>query len=779
MDKPEFDPNQSFEKVEETKPEFDSSKAFQATSNEVRPPTSPFAQMGLDPVTELLKTGYNFDTYNKLSPEDKKKYEDLSQHMASVFQEGAKTGASKGLTLGFKPNMFSEPGAQEAAINQLPPEQQDTARAQGSLGETAGSVVGNLPLALATGGATAAATKGIASAAELGPLATRGVQAAGNILAGGATGEAMGIAQSTAPTLGERAKEALPSAALGAGAAGLFEGASAALTPEARNAVAGKLTDLRNKAAIRALGPTARDITRLNPIKGEVGNALFAGEQPALTPLANKEDISQNLFKQLKSTGEDISNTTGRIDAASQKTLAEVEVPVVKPGADVPDLETSAIEDFNENQPRNLFRNKPNPTYSKYIGRTSEELPSANISPDATIRSSTGQLIKKTAAPSDIQGMYNAPEPVSSELKYIPPAKTAQSEVIRETKDLTPQGLQSDLAPVGQSGTVARPVEPNQPGQVFKETPQEINPASGEGTFRQVGTDINETNPKLINVDKLGNKVTPGLGVKAPEYNYVQVDKVVNPDIEKVIAEKVAALPPTAQQQVSSILDPKRIGEIMRKKILNPMRARGDLGDIGLKQIGPAIDKFENLPDTSLSNLIKYRQDLDDLITPTKFEGQDTLASKALKSYRAELDTELMRSAQQLDEIAGTNSFNALQDAKRKYFILKRASKVVERSATKEALQSPVPTSMVGSAAWAAKRYGNQFAATSLNSLSNLVKSSPQTLGQYAAPLQDAASRGMGALSAMHFALYNSDPAYRDVITPLQEEAEKQSGENQ
>ena len=73
----------------------------------------------------------------------------------------------------------------------------------------------------------------------------------------------------------------------------------------------------------------------------------------------------------------------------------------------------------------------------------------------------------------------------------------------------------------------------------------------------------------------------------------------------------------------------------------------------------------------------------------------DTPVSKALKLYRKVLDDKLMQRAQAVDQIAGTDSFKTLQDAKARYSVLKRASNIAQRGVNRQesmAAQSTPPS---------------------------------------------------------------------------------------
>lgn len=239
-------------------------------------------------------------------------------------------------------------------------------------------------------------------------------------------------------------------------------------------------------------------------------------------------------------------------------------------------------------------------------------------------------------------------------------------------------------------------------------------------------------------------------------------------------------LPADAQKKVSDLLNLSSLrNEIQEAPFYQKLQNTRDPGNTQWV-IDEQLQKLNSLPDTSLKNINDYRIGLDDTINYNKnpLTGQDTPISAQLKNYRAKLDEALMSRAKQIDEIAGTNSYDSLVQAKKQYGATASASRLAIKSASKEeAKAATLPTTMYQGGKQAVKKYGNSLAASGLNQLSNLVKTTPQVLGKFAPALQSAANRGSTSLAATHFSLYQNDPAYRAVIDPLQEESEKQAKE--
>jgi len=551
------------------------------TPSELGEESSPV--MDSDPIHKLLRTGYNFDEYYKLSKEDKRKYDQLSSHMGEVFQSGVKQGASGALTLGFKKDLFNNPEEAQSKIAELTPEEQELAKRNLSAGEFTGGAAANIPIALGTGGLVNAATKSISTVAQLGPLATRGVQAAGNIGAAGLMGEAQGIAQSDAPTLGERAVEALPTALLGAGTAGVLEGVAALAAPGAQAAGKSLASKLRGKAEIAAeksLNPTAAEFLKLqqNP-NNTVGKQLL-DDGLGSNPLMSNESKANILSQAKNKAGQAIGGSTKELDSEINKLMQ-----------------------------------------------------SAQTSPQR------GQLIE-------------------------------------------------------------------------------------------------------------------------------------------------------------SILDKKKFVRELKQELLSPLEAAGDPNNVSFK-IKELLSKLEQSggPNSSLITL-------DDLNTFKQMarEGINyntpggAASANAVKDFTRKLNDKILQKSQMLDEIAGTNIADNLIKSNKEYGTLKTGEKAAQRAFAKEELKRDNLTPVAGAAGYAldglsggaagvalgtAKKltntYGRNFQATSLNQLANLVKTAPQVLGKYSAPLQNASTRGSTALAAMHFTLYSKDPGYREKIDPLQEEAEKNS----
>ena len=63
-----------------------------------------------------------------------------------------------------------------------------------------------------------------------------------------------------------------------------------------------------------------------------------------------------------------------------------------------------------------------------------------------------------------------------------------------------------------------------------------------------------------------------------------------------------------------------------------------------------------------------------------------------------------------------------------------------------------------------ARERGSGIVARSADKVGDLLMSSPQALGKYAAPLQSAAKRGQSAVGTTHFLLWKRDPEYRKLF---------------
>ena len=83
-------------------------------------------------------------------------------------------------------------------------------------------------------------------------------------------------------------------------------------------------------------------------------------------------------------------------------------------------------------------------------------------------------------------------------------------------------------------------------------------------------------------------------------------------------------------------------------------------------------------------------------------------------------------------------------------------------------LTSASPAGKLGAAAATSVANKSNGGADDLLKLANVIQNTPEQLGQFAEPLKAAAARGSDALAAMNYALYNSDPKYRDMMNPWQ-----------
>lgn len=690
-----------------------------------------FSDLGGTPVTKqhstfeemrkLMPMGYDFDKFSKLAPEDQKKYMDLVKSDAQENAAGLGEGLSKGAFSPVELINKLQPGAaipnlRERAIsavergiantvgdqptqdlyNQIPQEElvkrnveQSNAVQQAAPVATAlGEVAGTLPVSMVVGGAGSAASK----AAQLGKLGTGLV----NTATGGLMGESQGIINSQAPTLEARVKDALPSAAFGAIIPAALESGSAALSTEGSAAIAQKAKDLRNKFTINALGPTSTDRAMLKPIANQIGEQVFPENGPSLMgPLTTKAKFAENIAAAKKVSGQNIGTSLDNIDSTAAQKLAEEQatVPVIKPDADVPDIEPTAMQ-------------------SAYLGTKPGGNP-GYTSPNAQTIENTQQIISPSSTSAEMS-------PESTQLGF--------------------------------------------PKSDFNLEQQIVKP------------------------------------------NIIPVEKVINPDLEAIINKKVAAAPLPVQQKIASILSPKNLADEIEAEMRPVIEKGGDVNNI-TPVIQEQLSKLSNIENPTLSELFTNRMKLDDAINynkvPNALGGRDdTPISKALKVYRTILDKKLMNAAQQVDTLAGSNSFETLQNAKARYSVLSKINSVAQRSVTRDEgkFATALPSLGVGGAlklgsmavghavglpaavaasgiTYAAKKVGNQFAANSLNLLQKAITNNSAAFGEFSAPLQQAATRGAASLAAMHYALYSQDPKYRAVIDPMQEEAEKQANQ--
>lgn len=277
-------------------------------------------------LTKLMQQGYLFDDYQKLDPEEKAFYDSQMQKDQQQTKAGLGLGLSKGA---FAPVEIAnklipgerEPNLRERAIsgverglantfgddqtqelyNNIPQEelvarnvatdQEVQKNAPGAV--MVGELTAGLPANIAVGGGAGAAAK----AAQLGKVGT----ALTNIGTAGAVGEGYGIAHSDAPTLAGRAQEALPSAALAAGTAGLFEGASALASPEGQAATKALSNKLRGGAVNEAelsLNASPAQLLKMQSAgkEGLVGNRLLdegLGNNPLMTDASKAKVLQQ------------------------------------------------------------------------------------------------------------------------------------------------------------------------------------------------------------------------------------------------------------------------------------------------------------------------------------------------------------------------------------------------------------------------------------------------------------------------------------------------------
>jgi hypothetical protein len=575
-------------------------------------------------------------------------------------------------------------------------EQEEATRAKAPIAGAVGEFAGSLPATIAAGagiGAAGRSVSGIAAAQKAAqaagaiPLVSTGMkvaQAATNVAGAGALGEGLGIEKSNAPTLAERAQEAIPTAGLTAGIGAAAEVAPAILASkpvqQGLEKAGGVVKNLRDTFLRRSLGPTAADTGKLRNIQTQLGEQVFPAEgQNLVGPLTTKQGIAENLQAATREAGKDIEKVSGDISDAAAKMSNEIQspMPLKAPGADVPLIEPSAASD----------------------------------------------VIKR----------------------------------------VNPSGIASNAETLEEATSLVKP----------KSFSAEMTPEGGFNVKANVGTE-----------------------------NVIPVERVVNPELEKNIVQKITSSSLPVQQQVQSLMNPEVLAKELEAELVPVLTKEGRGAEL-LPKVAEEINTIRSIEDPTLSGFFKNRMGLDDKIfkeqLPNAVGGRDdTPVSKALKLYRKLLDDKLMQRAKEVDRLAGTDSFKTLQDAKARYSVLKQASNVAQRSLNRQesvAAQSTpaliggiagkagalalgsganLPALAGAGLAYGTKALGNQFAANSLNLLQKALINTPKTFGKYAPMLQEANQRGASALAALNFALYNRDPNYRAIIDPLHKEGEDQ-----
>lgn len=253
--------------------------------------------------------------------------------------------------------------------------------------------------------------------------------------------------------------------------------------------------------------------------------------------------------------------------------------------------------------------------------------------------------------------------------------------------------------------------------------------------------------------------------------------------VDTQAAKTIAQSSPEVQQQVKSLLAPQNLVDHIEEKVMEPLQASGDPANSSVK-VQELLDKLGGLGDQtggqlSFNNLNMFRQRLDKMINFEAPRGSDLQST--LKQFRTVLDDSLADTAQKIDSLSGTDLAKAFADTKANYASGIKATKL---AASQEAKDSGLVNSLAGrtgAGAVAGKLLGNsgagaalgaaskvvqspainRAAANTLNTVAGIVRQSPQSLGQYAAPLQNALIRGPEALSAMVFTLQQRDPEFQ------------------
>lgn len=295
-------------KYEDTAPVEQSSGTPQYQDTAPHPEDAPHAN--IDPAVQKLMNGaYNFDDYWKLTPAQKAQFDDLSRkdqrENAAGLGQGLAHGAFSPIKLASKlipgehtveledvqapvertiANLIGDDatkklyeGKTDEALAAANKEQNDADMTKAPVISAVGEAVGALPANIAAGSALGGLATRVglgATAAGATPLVARVAQGATNAAGFGALGEAQGIEQSNAPTLQERATEALPTAAKGALLGTALEAGGVAASKPGQQAL------------VRTLGPTAATAAKYGTgaAAGAVALPLATGVNPLTNP---------------------------------------------------------------------------------------------------------------------------------------------------------------------------------------------------------------------------------------------------------------------------------------------------------------------------------------------------------------------------------------------------------------------------------------------------------------------------------------------------------------
>lgn len=418
-----------------------------------------------------------------------------------------------------------------------------------------------------------------------------------------------------------------------------------------------------------------------------------------------------------------------------------------------------------------------------------ESVTGDNITPEGITA-----FIKKAAQMTD-QGDTAALERVYSHLNEVDPqfaanfkseveAVSDQTAAIRKAQNVSP----ADKADVLQQQGLATP----QVGAA-KQTLQNIGQVQKQvgSNFPQIRKFVNDLNPSDI-------------GSQADLQRTLQTLDQIDPESAAILRDKATQ---------STVGRNNTLNAAVNKSPLDQAQALQNVSDVGPLQSTQTAQKLEDLsqinknigattdigmPSDKTRDFIKnYGISTD---TPSGSATQSDIRAVTQKlasldpTLAAAVETEAPVVGRQLRAIDYGQSGSALGSPTSKILggagalAYKGANVIGQASRGISGVQSAVPIATSGSMAANAKGIANNpqtiqnvnansssqpFAATSLNQLSNLIKTSPQTLGKYAAPLQSAADRGSDALAAQNFALYQNDPDYRAIIDPLQNNGEK------
>lgn len=461
------------------------------------------------------------------------------------------------------------------------------------------------------------------------------------------------------------------------------------------------------------------------------------------------------------------------LDAADLRELQKLgsEWGYNKPGADpaiqgiakqfYKDLKEATVPLFNTETGNPLAQNNRIYTALKVLGEDigvsmPDKLTKENFAPENISKMLMG--LEKTVAQGDIQKLNR----INNSLEIISPflaehfqevvrplmQQKIQLGALKSAPALEKAAILPQTPEIQQASKSIQDIEAlqQQLGEPLKIGEQIIAPTKTESFVGKITQP--EANPEVDAILKLLEERNPQLAAEIrqqiPSLQTGATKEETLKQISKLVPEEQISQLPQAGVEVTPELQ-TAAGQV---KDISQLKER--LGTI--RQVGE-----EELPSFESR---KFIEDLHDL--QKTGEGTDLNATlNLLKKYNPELAQKLKTAGVDLStqlKIIGEPGKQIPHLTRPFHYIQQGAARIAHMAgSTVGKLEKLPPIS---------------FAAKSLSALNNIVKSSPQVLGKFAAPLRAASDRGLTALSAMHYALYQNDPEYRAIIDPLHKEGE-------